>query len=376
MKHGEGHEVFITTKIAKWLEKNIKHKERIIGGQAGNMANFLGKLGVSCLVYTPFLSKKQCLLFKRNVWLLTKDGLKNPATFSRNDPEKNNWIFEFREGDYLFGIKANGNNRFIASYTPANYVFNPLFDVNILKNTDCVILAGFHNIIHKKNIQLKRIIKLIKTIKKFGKPIHFEIVTMERSLRSHIIKNILSPYVDSIGLDREELREILSVIKQEKLKKQLEKNESIENLYKALEIILKKLNFSRIHLHSKSCFITLCKSSNTDLEKVRNAMEFASVAACAETLGGIKTKQDIFKGLLIPQTSTGRKRVKELVMFLKKRNINLKDGIAKFDDKAIIIVPNRIVKNPKKTVGLGDIISASIWVLENTKDQKMTSSII
>ena len=77
------------------------------------------------------------------------------------------------------------------------------------------------------------------------------------------------------------------------------------------------------------------------------------MASTKAALGQISDIDDLETGLEIPHNKHG-KVLKEIVEKLSKEK--------ELEEYRIILVPSRIVENPKSTVGLGDTISAGAFV--------------
>ena len=321
MNSGEGHELQMPSKLSNKLKEKLNPKKRSLGGQAGIMSNYLSKLNADCTVYTPFLSKFKEKLFEKNVKLI-----------SDKKKEKNNWIFEFKKGDELFGVKSKTTGRFIAGERNKEYVFNYNNNNNI-KNFDCAIFAGFQNIVGNPKKQLNKASKLIKNSKI---PVHFEFV-YDPIIEDKILEKIATPCY-SMGADSVEIKEIAKILGHTPIDYTKK-----EKMIKLLKKINKDLNLERLYLHTPEYFLTVGKNLN---KKTKKAMEFAEISAASHALGNFKSAKDLKKGKKVKQNKT-------------KSVLN----------KDYIIVPNRMVKNPKRVVGLGDIVSASLFLGEQALEK-------
>lgn len=77
------------------------------------------------------------------------------------------------------------------------------------------------------------------------------------------------------------------------------------------------------------------------------------LASTKAALGQISSIEDLKTGLKIPHNKHGE-LLKEIVENISKEK--------ELEGYKIILVPSRIVENPKSTVGLGDTISAGAFV--------------
>ncbi len=354
IKKGEAMEIPIESEVSNWLSENIKPDRQRMGGQAGIMGNIISSFGIRTIVYTPFLSKKQANLFGKNVswWKNFKHPRKTPS----NHKEKVNWIFEYQNGTRLFNKRIKYNGRFIAASRPEGYEFKLNSARKIIPKIDFVIISGFQNVNNKYRKQFSSTRKILREFNNAEIPVHLELVaTNSRNLR--YIRRLIK-YTDSVGLDNTELQQLLSLMRKK------DGNE-IEEKLRGIEKIL-NLGTKAVHLHYKGYFLTVMRKDYfANPDEVKKSMEFAAVVTAAEAVSDVKKPSDAYIGLKIPVSSEGRKKIKKLEIYLRKRGIEMKNQIAETGGSYIVAVPNRMVKKPKDIVGLGDIVSASIFSAEN-----------
>jgi hypothetical protein len=156
MQAGDGDERITTAELSAELEATLTADTMQMGGQAGIMTNLFASLGASPVVYTYLLSETQRSMLDRPEsvrYHLVEDGLvwfvpvDDAPTTERT---KMNWIFEFREGSELFGVRATGNTRFIAASRPPEFnldagALNDAID-QVGTRVDGALLAGYHNL--------------------------------------------------------------------------------------------------------------------------------------------------------------------------------------------------------------------------------------
>ncbi|MCX6815885.1 MAG: hypothetical protein NT120_03465 [Candidatus Aenigmarchaeota archaeon] len=365
MKNSESMELVMGKKVERWLSKNIRPDRQRMGGQAGIISNMLSTIGVQAITYTPLLSKEQCRLFSKKV-LLIDNGLKHADKVKRKDEKKINWIFEYDKGQKFLDIRAGDVSRFIAASRPDAF---RLKDVSINFDFDCAILSGFQNIHERYNDgttyrdQFLIAKKMIRKIKAKKKPVHIEFAySGNRKIMENMVK--ITSHADSVGMDESELMRVLDILKEKKLSRQIHKKHDIRDIFNGLEKMADHLETKKIHIHGAGYFMAVCKKDyHIGPEEIKKSMDLAAVAAGAEASYKIKSRKDIIKGLKYPQAALGWKKQKILAGYLRKKGIIMKDGIAK-DKYNIIIVPNRTIRNIRDVVGLGDIISASIFAAE------------
>lgn len=367
MKNG-ALELPISNEIADTLEK-IKAEETRMGGQAGIMSNFIASLGIKTFVYTPMLSEEQLSLFNNKVMLATKKSLISPPEKIIGQ-KKVNWIFEFSKGDKLFNAVAKENGRFIAATRPENFRISKFYS-KFYNDVDIALISGIQNVkrIYKDGescvTQVNKAEDLIKSLEKKRKTIHLELAsTKDSMIRKLIIKKII-PYVNSIGLDDAELVDFLKSLDEKKISGMIEKTHSIECIFDGIVKMAEKTKVNKIHLHARGCYIAYCRHDYLSPKEIKKSLRFAAIAAAAKATGEINSFNDIYRGLKVPLSEYGLSEIKRLEKALQKKGITMKDGIIELGGNFVVIVPNRTVEHAKHVVGLGDIISASIFLSES-----------
>jgi len=365
MKYGESAELIMSKSVEKWLSDNMKPDKQRMGGQAGIMANLLAKLELQAILYAPLLSREQCKLFSKNVLLMDK-GLKHPGNIRRNDTKKINWIFEFQKGRQLFGIRAKQSNRFIAASRPEKF---RLKKIKLDFGFSCALLSGFQCIIERYqdgqtyNDQFTIAKDMINAIKAMNKPVHIEMAFAEND---KILAKVLeiSSMADSIGLDESELARILEFYGENELARRIHLRHDIIDVFLGMKVLSEKIKTKKIHMHGRGYFLATARGYHIRPEDIKKSMEFASAVAAAEATKGIKSRSDVKAGLDVPVSETGRKNEQKLGEYLKKEKIIFRNGIARHGNKEFVYVPTRLAHSVRDVVGLGDMISASIFTVE------------
>ena len=154
----------------------------------------------------------------------------------------------------------------------------------------------------------------------------------------------LASKVDSIGLDESELMLILDALGYRKLEKKIHRTHDVRDVLTGMDKINKKMKTGKIHLHGFGYYMALCSEDyhvSTDI--IRKSMQFASVVASSGASGS-----SLASGLKNQSSLVGRK----------------KEALLDLDREDVIFQPASLVKRVRDVVGLGDIISASIFVAE------------
>src|SRR5690606_18751275 len=119
----------------------------------GIMTNLLTALGTAPITYTYLLSERQLSMFDHPEevrYPVVEDGTVSyvPLTEAVNtERTKINWVFEFRDGDDLFGVQAAEDTRFIAASRPPEFdlVAGDLDETidQVGADVDGALLAGY-----------------------------------------------------------------------------------------------------------------------------------------------------------------------------------------------------------------------------------------
>ena len=88
----------------------------------------------------------------------------------------------------------------------------------------------------------------------------------------------------------------------------------------------------------------------------------ATLAASRSAIGRVGTPDEIREGLNVPTASPALPLMAELARELHEDKL-METGIAAKNGRRIVLVPTKIVAKPVLTVGLGDLISSSSFIL-------------
>jgi len=352
MELGKGFEVQINKELYKKLLDFSCDEERM-GGQAGIMANLLSFFNIEkIIVYCGSLSKRQAILFRdaENIFVPLIENNKLILKNARKNYEKTesviHFIFEYKKGIKIKDSTVKRDNRFIAS-CPHKFPKNE--SLVFEKKFDYAILSGFH-LFEKENFK-EKLDESKEHIKKLRKndyiKIHYEFTSMQNpEIRKYLVKNYL-PNFDSLGLNKVELKSILDILGYEDKK----------SIYENILRIKKTLGLKRVQFHDLGYYLCVIDKEYSP-ENCRKALLFASLAAGMKAKNGdIYSIDDIQKGLDIPISKIGYKKLKE---FGDKKFVET--GIFDGGDHFMITVPTKVTGTPKSTVGLGDVISCLSFI--------------
>ena len=123
-----------------------------------------------------------------------------------------------------------------------------------------------------------------------------------------------------------------------------------------------KLN--RIHLHDLGYYLCLQQKGFVPPKQTRAGLLLAATLAAARSLTGrIDDKADIKEGLGVDLSPRGLSRLQALAAHLEADQGFLTEGIASYGPYDLVFIPTKIVPKPVLTVGLGDIISSSAFII-------------
>ncbi|MFQ6071162.1 MAG: ADP-dependent glucokinase/phosphofructokinase [Methanosarcinales archaeon] len=377
---GKGAEWLILDKgVFEFLKKNF-HGELRIGGNAGIMSNVLAELSTQVITNVPKLSEEQAKLFSEKVLVPAeqenKITLKNPRYAIKSDEELMHFVFDFKRGT-IINIKnekfiATRENRFIATYDESNtkLEINPLFDLiseKLIKNIDGALISGFHILL--KNYpngttykeQVKTNFEQVKKWKQLNKNliIHLELGHFNSDIVMEYIINKFSSVVDSIGMNEDELSKYLGIIGEKDLKNNVNSNSArpiIEALLKLKNtLILPNPNLRRICVHTREFIISILKNCRENYEIL--ALKFgAKVAATLAKTGKIGNEEYIEESIKdLKLSEIGIQQLKEVQPYL--------NGTFS-ENYSIIMSPTILCGTPVTSVGMGDSLTAGIFLKE------------
>jgi ADP-dependent phosphofructokinase/glucokinase len=116
-----------------------------------------------------------------------------------------------------------------------------------------------------------------------------------------------------------------------------------------------------VRLHATDYFITVF-DDYLPPAAVRRGFEFAAVVAAAKaSQGRIREADRVRAGLEFPPSEDGVAAVADLGDELGVEP----DESGSLTTETVVAVPNRVVPNPQGTVGIGDVVAASCFAVEN-----------
>ena len=326
-----------------------------LGGQGGIMANFLSGLGEYTTFYTPLLSGEIAGKLNEDVVYPSIEGkiiLKRVKECVNTDRTKYNTIIEFDE---------NETGRLILSGQVKG--FGPYFRKGIEENSsslddnlDRIILSGFQNI--EGNFETK-LNKTEKQMNKFETPKHLEYVSMEEDKARKVLEDLLSSF-DSIGMDEEEAKDIAELLKVD-----ISDDVSLGDAYQVGKELVKNKEVSRCHIHSyKYNLVVVDEDYEISMDKIQESVLFGvSSAIQMAEIGELPDREDMQEFNLKDKHIHRLDELEDFGHHLNLENFT-ETGKAEIEGVKVVAVPSLIHENPKRLVGMGDIISSGAFTAE------------
>jgi ADP-dependent phosphofructokinase/glucokinase len=380
MAAGHGDEIAMTDAFAGTLESELEPDGQQMGGQAGIMTNLLTALGTAPITYTYLLSERQLSMFdhpKEVRYPVVEDGTVSyvPLTEAVNaERTKINWVFEFRDGDDLFGVQAAEDTRFIAASRPPEFdlVAGDLDETidQVGADVDGALLAGYHNLTpdhveegyEETHRHARDVLRRLRSDTDVDVHVEYA-VTHDEDLRESMYEWIL-PEANVVGTDAHELTMlhddagIDAVAEPPSEATPFEPKEILDH-YRMLEGVREELGVDCLQLHAMEYHLAVMESYHSP-EALLRGLEFAAVnAATKAARGHISTPDDLETGLEYEPSRKGREAIELLAAHVGAQT---EDGT--LCEPTVAACPNRVVADPAGTVGIGDIVSSSSFVLE------------
>jgi ADP-dependent phosphofructokinase/glucokinase len=368
----------------QWMRANIGYDRLQMGGQGGIIGNVLSVCGAKqVFVHCASLPEQQAKLFLDRPNLLSADPQGKPAPAARIAREADlpliHWILEFDKGSSLeIGgeiVRCPKSNRFIATWDPQNFrlAIDPAFHTLIqnARGVETVLLAGYQMLSHPLldgASGLARVDESMQVVDAWRKQhqglcVHFEFAsTQDKAIRKHLLDHV-APWADSIGLNEQEMIDILEVAGEEIFADECRRDMHGTTLFKALEWLFSYTKAKRIQLHFFGMYVTIqAKHHATPIETTRDGMILAATIAAAKAgTGSIEKEENLL-------WAHGREVADVALAELLAIATHLGDGTPVEDLMLtgvwrgqafdVAAVPTILIDKPITLVGMGDTISS------------------
>jgi len=295
----------------------------------------------------------------------------------RGDATKINWIFEYEKGQRL---KIAGNeivvpraNRLIVAsqmkIAPAFEDELRPFVPEMARAAGVAIIAGLHYLKpsyddgRTARDYLEQLCQDLKELKKYNRElvVHYEYVPVQHKELEKDIMTCLAGAVDSVGINEEEIRELLKMLGFEREAAEIERDENAWTLFQGARKVFEQLKLKRLHLHNLGYHLLLLKKPYyAELERVRGAVLYSSVAATSKAILGRQiAAEELHVSLKTPLSNIGFEQTRLLAE--KTGGIDRKklfeEGTWDCGEFHVLLVPGQVADRAASTVGLGDVVS-------------------
>jgi ADP-dependent phosphofructokinase/glucokinase len=368
-----------------WLDENIGYDTLQMGGQGGIIGNVMAICGIrNVLVHAASLPDQQSSLFldEENLLSACEEGkFRKACTIHRAaDNPLIHWILEFNRGDT---ITVNGrritcpkSNRFIATWDPLNFklAIDPSFSramENFTGSLDYCMLSGYQMLSENlagggRALDRIRASKALVDSWRRGQErlvVHFEFAsTQDVGVRRQLFEE-MSNWADSMGLNEQELIDVLEVMGQDELAEACHESLGAESLCRGLRWVFAASGIPRIQLHFFGLYLTIQQKGfrHTPLQTRRGMALGATIAAAKACTGSIEKKENLLAAAGQPIGEVSVKELEALAGYLEAEfgPGDLREtGILETEEFDVIALPTIIIKNPVTLVGMGDTISS------------------
>ena len=388
MRDGTGAEWLIREiDVFNWLKQTFLERSFMrMGGNMGIMANVLSELGATKVIpNVASLTELQTSFFsQKNIFHPYKGKLysnNEMGSILRSDNSRSeliHFVFDFKKDDtFIFAgeqIAVPRENRFIATYDPLNfrlYMDEDFLDYSLkhVKEMDGAIVSGYHMLQEDMDeadykMRLGESLDQLKSWKREKEDLHIQIEFGHFSSENiaSCAFSILSPVADRIGMNEDELAIFARINGIDP--KPVIAMDSVSIAECAINLC-NDFGLCRMLIHTREFVLSVSCVKDDEPEIVLQAMDFgvkcAAAFACSGKLAYRDTLLDIASSLR--ESEFGINASAKLAKHLgEKRACNGVCGI--YRSYQVTIIPTRICDEPVSTVGLGDTISAAIFLRE------------
>ncbi|MHC1574466.1 MAG: ADP-dependent glucokinase/phosphofructokinase [Candidatus Methanogasteraceae archaeon] len=376
MRRGTGGEYQLELPAAIGASSSLVKDEPVLrlGGNAGIAADVLSKLGAAVVIpNVASLSRKQADLLKGDTIQIPvyRDGdivLAKPCDAVRDEKDSIHHVFDFKKGEEVVlpdqTIRAPCDNRIIATYDPKNiaiYVdpaFDDFSDAHI-REMDGVLVAGLHMLQGRYpdgSTYLDRMCRITAQLQgwRSSNPdllMHFESGDfLDGEIQDYVIASI-SSIVDSIGMNEQEfLGDDADV-------------SGINIIEKSVEAI-DEFGMLRLCIHARDFIVSTCDPNYIDPASEIDALTAGAAASAVRAEIGYVDKDMLPDAVLgMAPNDSGVRECSEVQECFNGKKIGSGVYIT-LGGYSVCIVPSLWCERPVTTVGLGDTMTAAVFLRE------------
>jgi ADP-dependent phosphofructokinase/glucokinase len=354
---GDGTDLVIRDpEVQAWLLERMPGRLQI-GGTGVQAASTLTTLGFPALVHLTGRSPEQIAALQARdlMWLGTGDGL-IPIEAGENPDDETMWhpALEFNAGlraPMPGRPAAPAANRVLIGYDPvnANLRIDPGFSAAMQDpalEIDVLLISGFTQL-HEPDVRDRVFADTVQALRQWraARPnlfIHLELGAMPDFRHVRQIVEELHPYVTSIGMNIDELRELLAV-------EGVAMADPGPELVTQMRALSAQFLAPRFSVHTREFCLTL---TDGDLDQERYALLFGSLTAATRA-----------RIAAFPKLA-------DLAATLEQGTIN-GVGLALVNELAgmpdVVVTPGIAFTGPTATVGLGDSFTGGLLAMMETE---------
>jgi ADP-dependent phosphofructokinase/glucokinase len=376
MRRGTGGEYQLETPAAIKESPSIVTDEPALrlGGNAGIAADVLSKLGAAVVIpNVASLSRKQADLLEGDAIQIPiyRDGgivLSKPCDAVRDEKDSIHHVFDFKKGEEVAlpdrTIIAPCDNRLIATYDPKNiaiYVdpaFEDFSDAHI-REMGGVLVAGLHMLQGRYpdgSTYLDKMHRITAQLQgwRSSNPdllMHFESGDfLDGKIQDYVIASI-SGIVDSIGMNEQEfLGDDADVSGKDIIEKSIE--------------TIDEFGMSRLCVHSRDFIVSAFDPAYIDPASEIDALNAGAAASAVRAERGYVDKDmlpDAVQGMM--PNDVGIRECLAVQGYFDGKTIG--NGVhLTLGGYSVCIVPSLWCEHPVTTVGLGDTMTAAVFLRE------------
>lgn len=330
---------FETSQGGEWHLNSLNFYEELVkklpyecsaGGTGLQAAMTLGYLGVETKVNIPLPDPKFNAMVPSQVHLI------DDARFNFSQATRH-MVFEFTPDLFIFmgdkKISCKRANRLIMPWDPdrAEFYIQPRYITEIQENCDVFLLSGY-NLKWSDNQLKTALTETIALLQKIPQALcHFEFADFPDSNQRKKTILTLSPYISSLGLNEDEIKNIASDLNIPCPNIQL-----VQDVGNFATYIKNTLNLKRCCIHTKTYSIV---ASNLPLELEKKALQFGNlVGASRAYMGNFPKIADLQQVSSFPQTAIN----------------NISNAL---------MIPSYKLPKVKGSLGLGDSFTAAMLAI-------------
>lgn len=297
---------------------------------------------------------------------LLNPGIETPS-YSMNAKEEVHMILEYSSEDEWGDLKSSCANRVIFSHDISNSKMVALEHVEEAVNTvspDLVILSGAHLLEgQSSDFWVQRLHDAATVLETVSAPVHWELATVGDLEFCYHLAQVLFPRVESLGLNEQELLSVALSSKAPFDFNAIPSKPTIDYVSDLLHWLMvtyssvsgKPSVLTRVHLHSLSFHVIAAVQGGP----WTNNKE--SVMAGAQTAGLQACNMDAINSTAFKIILPNQFRISATDTILSNKLYTAVNGWTQWSRDRVMyyLSPVLVCKNPSKTVGLGDAISAS-----------------